>query len=96
MIPFNDRRSPTVLINYVKLVLRGNSNLLKQNCNIQIPSDIIYMEKENLYTFITQDVYPTIKEHGSNIPQINFIITELSKFISMYQHYYGETKEQAI
>lgn len=96
MKPFNDRRSPTVLINYVKLVLRGNSNLLKQDCNIQIPSDIIYMEKENLYTFITKDVYPTIKEYGSNIPQINFIISELSKFISMYQHYYGEVKDQSI
>lgn len=96
MKPFNDRRSPRILIDYAKLVLKENSNLLKQDCNIQIPSDIFYMEQENLYTFITKDVYPTIKEHGSNIPQINFIISELSKFISMYQHYYGKDKVQTI
>ena len=96
MKPFNDRRSPRILIDYVKLVLRENSSLLKQDCNIQIPSDIFHMEQENLYTFITKDVYPIITEHGSNIPQINFIISELSKFISMYQHYYGEPKEQTI
>ena len=96
MKPFNDRRSPRILISHTKLVLKENSNLLKQDCNIQIPSDIIYMEQENLYTFITKDVYPIITEQGSNIPQINFIISELSKFINMYQHYYGEPKTQTI
>ena len=96
MKPFNDRRSPRILIDYAKLVLKENSNLLKQDCNIQIPSDIFYMEQENLYTFITKDVYSIIKEQGSNTPQINFIISELSKFISMYQHYYGEPKSQII
>ena len=96
MKPFNDRRSPRILIDYVKLVLRENSSLLKQDCNIQIPSDIFYMEKENLYTFITKDVYPIITEQGSNIPQINYVISELSKFISMYQHYYGEPEVQTI
>lgn len=96
MKPFNDRRSPRILIDYAKLVLKENSNLLKQDCNIEIPSDIFYMEQENLYTFITKDVYPIIKRHGSNIPQINFIISELSKFINMYQHYYGEPEVQTI
>ncbi len=96
MKPFNDRRSPRILIDYVKLVLRENSSLLKQDCNIQIPSDIFYMEQENLYTFITKDVYPIITEQGTNIHQINFIISELSKIISMKKHYYGEPKAQTI
>lgn len=92
MKPINEKKEKRMIINNAKETLKGNAEALKQNYGIVVPKDILNMENGAFYVYITNTVYPVLKDVKTTDPEIMDVIAKVRACVKAFVHYYREYK----
>lgn len=86
----NDKKARRMIINNTKQVLKGNTEILKQEFNLEVPKNILNMDNWDFYVFVTEIAYPAMKNVKTTNPEILDVIGKLQACVKAFRHYHRE------
>lgn len=92
----NDKKAKRMIINNAKQVLKDNAEILKQEFNLEVPKNILNIDNEDFYVFVTDVAYPIMKDVKTNKPELIDVIVKLQACVKAFCHYHREYKAQTL
>lgn len=96
MNKLNDKKANRMIINNAKQVLKDNAEILKQEFNLEVPKNILNMDNEDFYVFVTEISNPIMMDVKTANPEILDVIAKLQACVKAYCHYHREYKEKTL
>ena len=96
MNAINDKKAKRMIINNAKQVLKDNAEILKQEFHLEVPKNILNMDNEDFYVFVTEVAYPIMKDVKTNKPELIDVIVKLQACVKAFCHYHREYKAQTL
>ncbi len=82
----NEKKVKSIVINSTKQLLKNNTEILKQEFNLEVPKNILNMENKEFYAFVIDVAHPIMKDVKTNNPELMHIIRNLKGCAKLFDN----------